>query len=171
MKFKDLMIGDWFIDKSGWFVPEAVLMKTSDTEVMTLNWYNVEVEPFDADADVEFCSRFMTTLEECSKDTTRKPFAFDDFDKPDFRLEKHFDSIPMDAIFKGRGQTYYKRIDESHTLVVWSPKQETMGKIFERPDWETHVGTYYVCYVGLFQFPEDSLRFPYNEKSPSGFTF
>lgn len=169
MKFKDLMIGDWFFDKTEWFCDNCVLMKISETEVIPLNWSEVEAEIADPDMEVEFCSKFTTTLEECSMDVERDPWAFEEYNEPDFRLEKHFNSIPMYAIFKGRGQTYYKRIDESHTLVVWSPKQETMGKIFERPDWETHRGTYYICHTGLFQFPEDNLRFPYSEKASFSF--
>lgn len=167
MKFKDLMIGDWFVDMTHWYVNRCVLMKINDTEVLPLNWSNVEAETVDPEMEVQFCSQFTTTLDECAFGAKREPWAFADFNEPDFRLEKNFNAIPMYAIFKGQGQTYYKRIDASHTLVVWSPKQETMGKIFERPDWETHRGTYYICHKGLFQYPEDRLVFPYD----GGFSF
>lgn len=168
MKFKDLMIGDWFFDKTEWFCDNCVLMKISDTNVIPLNWSDVVAETADPDMEVEFCSKFTVSLEECSMDVERDPWAFEEYSdrEPDFRLEKHFDAIPMYAIFKGQGQTYYKRIDESHTLVIWSPKQETMGKIFERPDWATHIGTYYICHSAIFKFPEDNLDYPSKKKSP-----
>ena len=162
MEFKDLMVGDWFIDMTNWFVDSCVLMKINDTEVVPLNCGNITIETVDPEMIVKFCPKFTTTLKECISDEECEPWAFEDFNEPDFRLEKDFNAIPMYAIFKGQGQTYYKRIDESHTIVVWSPKQETMGKIFERPDWKTHRGTYYICHKGLFQYPEDMLVFPYN---------
>lgn len=174
MKFNELAIGEWFTDATEWFVPSCVLMKVSDTEVIPINWNCVEKEEFPQDGEVRYCSQFICSLRDgtvSSIDYERTPFEFEHYNGTNFSPEHRFNSIPIGAIYRGKGQTYYKRITDKETLVIWSPKQETMGKIFVRDDYETHIGTYYVCFNGWFKYPEEGhMEFP-NMVEPLGLTF
>ena len=58
MEFKDLMVGDWFIDMTNWFVDSCVLMKINDTEVVPLNCGNIIIEAVDPEMIVKFCPKY-----------------------------------------------------------------------------------------------------------------
>lgn len=174
MTFSELAIGEWFTDATEWFVPECVLVKISDTEVIPMNWSHVEREEFPQDSEVHYCPQFITCLKDATDndiDYERTPFDFEHYSGTVYRPENRFNSIPLGAIYRGKGQTYYKRISDKQTLVVWSPKQETIGKIFVREDYDTHIGTYYICLNGWFKYPEEGcMEYP-NMVEPQGIPF
>lgn len=165
MTFAELMVGDWFTDASGGFVPECIFIKTGINECIPINYPNgvpCDPEIFDDDHIVNFCPRFMVTIDELTKTVEHKPFNFDEYEGEDYKAERIFNNIPLYGIYKGAGQTYYKRISANKVLVIWTPKQETMGKIYDIDNYEIRKGTHFICYNGLFNFPEKKLIYPYD---------
>lgn len=168
MRFGDLSIGDWFHDGGETeFVADCLFIKTGEEKAYCINWHTVEPKSFNSDFEVNFVTKFIVTCEEATKPMStdrHNPFGFEGFDKPDFTFEAKFANLPKGCIYKGLGQTYYRKITDSKSVVIWSPKQETLGKIFEKTDWKTHIGHYYPCQFGCFEFPEEgNIKRPYIE--------
>lgn len=169
MKFKDFAIGDWFCNADGWeYAKEAVFIKISDTVAYCINWSSSpsEYEEIHEEAEFEFVPQFIHDID-FTDSLNYNPYGFDDFENPSFTFISHFNDLPMGCIYKGKGQTYYKRISNNETLVVWSPNTDTMGKIFIRDDWETHDGHYYICNSGWFTYPEGRTKSYPNMYNPN----
>lgn len=170
MKFEELCIGDWFTDGTAEYVNTLVFIKTAEDTAYGINCSFSFFDTFLPDREVNYCSQFIVKFDDCVRapitdyatvEFQAQPFMFEDFDGADFRSLTHFNDIPMDAIYKGKGQVYYKRISTNQTLVIWSVNPATIGKIFERDDWETHDGTYSICHNAWFKCREDAdAQFP-----------
>lgn len=161
MKFSELKVGDWFhdsktADSNAEFVDDCILMKISDTDVFSLN-YGLGLPQTHEDYEVAFVSRFYA--DEDFWEGAGTPF------QPkvnNYKFVEKFDEIPMYSLYKGKGQTYYKKINDTDSIVFWSPNSTTMGKIFskDKADIHTHKGHYYICNSGKFDFPETDGNFP-----------
>lgn len=167
MKFSELKVGDWFHDNNAEYVDDCILMKLNDTEVFSLN-YGLTSSQTHADYDVVFVNRFYADEDFCENaGTPFQPKA------NSYRFVEKFDEIPMCGLYKGKGQTYYKKISDTESIVFWSPKSATMGKIFTKDETEihTHKGHYYICESGRFDFPEMDGGYPIPTDGGSFTTF
>lgn len=152
MKFKELAVGDWFRMMTG--ATDIIWIKTNEEHARALNYNGNEVIDLadgwvsDTDNEVCFCPRYVWV------DGVEN--AQDDFGKYDNALElvDNYGKIPVGAVYKGRRWVFYRKVNNTTSVLIWSTNPQTMGKEF--PYKENQNGTYSICHSFNFFFPEMS---------------
>ena len=150
MKFAELNVGDWFkvADENS----EVIWIKTGETRSRPINYYGDDAidladgHASTTDFEVVFCPRYIWADETCAGE-----WKFGAYPNH-LELVKSFDAIPIGAVYKGRGEVYYRKFSETKSFIIWTHNPETIGRIFAyKPN---QAGTYFICHFFNFSFPE-----------------
>lgn len=148
MIFKELAVGDWFTHNS---IENVVFIKVDSENAYCISNYGDEsVGCFIADDEeesgFEFCPRYTW-------DFAVSGAPYNDCESLPMIDTNKFSDINVGSIYKGLGETYYRKVSSTSSVVIWSENTKTIGQEYSRK--ANSKGTFHIVQTKKFEYPEE----------------